>query len=124
MADRGFAIPDQDEVAAFEARKKKAELEAEIEQVKKEYSEKMRKKAEKRKERDKDEKDKSKKDEKKEADEDKADEKERDEKVSIIFMEKHKSSLTSFQIKALEKGNGTPKTEDGPRIFSLHKYVD
>jgi hypothetical protein len=31
--------------------------------------------------------------------------------------------LTQTKIKALEKGRQMPKTEDGPRIFSLHKYV-
>jgi Skp family chaperone for outer membrane proteins len=91
LTDHNFAIPDKDEVAAVEARKKNAELDAEIEKVKKEYSEKMRKKAEKRQEKEKDGKEKdgkekdgkekSKDEEKKEADEDNAGEKERDEKV-------------------------------------------
>ena len=49
MKDRGFATPDKDEAAAAEARKKKAELDAEIETVKKEYAEKIKKKAEKKK---------------------------------------------------------------------------
>lgn len=83
LKDRSFAIPDADEVAAIEAKKKQAELDKEIEKVKQEYEEKKKRKEQKRKEKQKD--DKSKKDDKKkkekEHEEDKKDEQERDEKV-------------------------------------------
>ena len=81
LTDRAFAIPDKDEVAANEARKKKAELDAEIEKVKKEYAEKIKKKAEKKAEKDKD-KDKDKaKDDAKKIDDSKSDEKALEDKV-------------------------------------------
>jgi hypothetical protein len=82
LTDRGFAIPDKDELAAAEARKKKAELDAEIEKVKKEYSEKIKKKAEKKAEKKKGGKDESKDEAKKDKEEDKADENELDDKVN------------------------------------------
>lgn len=82
LKDRAFAIPDKDEAEAAEARKKKAELVAEIDKVKKEYAEKMKRKAEKRKEKGA-KKEKTKEDEKKESEEDKTDEKDRDEKVNF-----------------------------------------
>ncbi|KIW05106.1 uncharacterized protein PV09_03663 [Verruconis gallopava] len=105
LADPNFAIPDKDEVAALEARKK-AELNAEIEKVKKEYAEKMKRKAEKRKESGKDEGsgEKSNEEEKKRTEADKVDEKERDEKIKI-----------------LENSTGTPNTDGGIRIYNLHK---
>lgn len=85
LTDRGFAIPDKDELAAAEDRKKRVELDAEIEKVKKEYSDKIKKKAEKKAEKQKDgkDKDKSKDDEKNGTEEGKAYEKELDEKVNL-----------------------------------------
>lgn len=79
LTDRGFAIPDKDEAAAADARKKKAELDKEIEVVKKEYAEKIKKKAEKKAA--KDGKEKGKAEEKNEKEEDKAEETELAEKV-------------------------------------------
>jgi hypothetical protein len=84
LKDRGFAVPDADEAAAAEARMKKAELDKEIEAVKKEYDEKMRKRAEKRKakkgEKDGD-KEKEKDEDKKDKEDEKVDEAEKDAKV-------------------------------------------
>ncbi|KAF2100676.1 DUF1742-domain-containing protein [Rhizodiscina lignyota] len=104
LKDRGFAIPDADEAAAVEERKKKEALDREIEAVKKEYAEKQKEKEKKRKEKEKNkDKDKKKEDKKEEEEEDKNDEKERDEKI-----------------KSLEQKD-PEKTDDGPRIFNLHK---
>jgi len=85
LKDRAFAIPDADEVAALEAKKKRAELDKAIEEVKREYEEKKKAKEQKRKEKEKDDKSKGKKkdDEQKDNDreEDKKDEQELDAKV-------------------------------------------
>jgi hypothetical protein len=83
LTDRGFCQPDADEAAAVEARKKKEELDKEIDKVKREYDEKQKLKREKHKGKEK-EKDKSKEKESKskEEDEDKDDEKAKDDKVS------------------------------------------
>lgn len=79
LTDRGFAIADKDELAAAEARKKKTELDAEIEKIKK--------KAEKKAEKKKDGKVESKDDAKKDKEEEKADENELDDKVSCRTIE-------------------------------------
>lgn len=86
LKDRGFCTPDADEVAAAEEKRKKEELDREIEKVKKEYMDRQDAKAKKRKEREKKkdkDKEKSKEDKKDDEAEDKNDEKERDEKVSL-----------------------------------------
>ncbi|KAF2430717.1 DUF1742-domain-containing protein [Tothia fuscella] len=107
LKDRGFAIPDADEAAAAAAREKKVELDKEIEAVKKEYDEKMRKRAENRKEKKKKEgkgsKDEEKKEEKKDEDEEKKDEEEKDAKIEALSSKEDVMS------------------DDGPRIFSLQK---
>lgn len=95
LTDRGFAIPDKDEAAAAEARKKKAELDAEIALVKKEYAEKIKKKADKKASKDKDGKDKSKGDDKQEKEEDKSDEKELEDKVRPQTIICHNPLLSS-----------------------------
>jgi hypothetical protein len=84
LVDRSFCQPDADEAAAVEAKKKKDELDAEIEKVKKEYEEKQRLKREKRKGKEK-EKDKAKEKEaqNKDDEEDKQDEEAKDDKVGI-----------------------------------------
>lgn len=102
LTDRKFAIPKDEEDLA--KKKREADLEKEIEAIKKEYEEKQRKKADKRKDKDKGkdaEKDK-KKDEQKE---DEKDEKEKEEKL-----------------KELEKKKEPEKAAiEGPRIFQLEK---
>lgn len=80
MTDRGFCQPDAEEAASLAEKKKKQELDKEIEAVKKEYDEKQKLKREKRK-KDGKEKDKDAKTKTKEDDEDKQDEKDKDEKV-------------------------------------------
>ena len=48
LKDRNFALPTDDEAKAIADRKKKEELDREIEAVKKEYEEKMKKKQQKK----------------------------------------------------------------------------
>lgn len=82
LKDRGFAIQDAAEAAAFEERKKKEAMDHEIEAVKREFAEKQKEKEKRRKERaKKTDKDKKKEEKKEDEEEDKSDEKERDEKV-------------------------------------------
>lgn len=76
LSDRGFCQPDADEAKDMTERKKKEEMDGEIERVKKEYEEKQRIKKEKRKAKAKDKESKSNEDE-----EDKKDEKAKDDKV-------------------------------------------
>ena len=107
LTDRGFATPDKDELAAAEARKKQAELDAEIEKVKKEYAEKIKKKAEKKAEKDKDGKDKSKDDAKAEKDKEKSEETELEDKVSGLNTgcdEDARARLTSSADQILREG--------------------
>jgi len=96
LKDRGFCTPivDEEEVAA---KKRKEEMDREIEQVKLEYEEKMRKK-----EKSKDKKD-NKRDKKKDDDSKKA-EKEKDDKI-----------------KSIQAAAAEPKSDDSPRIFALNK---
>ncbi|EFQ98751.1 hypothetical protein MGYG_01769 [Nannizzia gypsea CBS 118893] len=110
LKDKSFCSPliDEEEVAA---KKRKEEIDREIEKVEKEYEEKQRKKKEKEKEKGKDqdkEKDGDKTEDKKKADdeESKKDEKEKDDKIK------------SIQSAA---GSGGASTDDMPRIYSLHK---
>lgn len=102
LKDRKFAIPQDEE--DLEEKKRKEELDKEIEAVKKEYEEKMQKKRERRKgkDADKDDKKASKKEEKKE---DEEDEKQKDAKLNELE----------------EKKDEPKKGSDGPRIFELHK---
>ncbi|KAJ9665090.1 hypothetical protein H2201_004750 [Coniosporium apollinis] len=103
LKDRSFCLPDASEAAAIAERKKKEEMDREIEAVKREYEEKQKRKAEKRKAKEKSKgKAKDAEETKKDDEEDKKDEKERDEKISAISKDE-------------------PKPEDEPRIFSLHK---
>lgn len=103
LKDLKFAVPkDEKELAE---KKRQEELDKEIEAVKKEFEEKMRKKLARRKQKEyeKDEKKEEKK--KKEKTEDEQDEKDKEEKL-----------------KELEKKKEPDKaTLDGPRIFELHK---
>ena len=101
LLDRGFAIPVVDE-AEEERKRKKEELDKAIEEVKKEWEEKVKKRRKDKKERDKD-KDKAN-DEK-----EKTEEKEKDEKLKKLECDA-----------APKSGAGE---DDGPRIFNLHKYV-
>ncbi|KAF1983024.1 DUF1742-domain-containing protein [Aulographum hederae CBS 113979] len=104
LKDRSFCTPDAAEASAAEERKKKEELDKEIELVKKGYEEKVKKRKERRKEKEK-EKGKESKDEKKQdEEEDKKDEKEKEEKI-----------------KELEKKEPQAEAGDGPRIFALHR---
>lgn len=102
LKDRKFAIPQDEE--DLEEKKRKEELDKEIEAVKKEYEEKIKKKLARRKEKDaeKDGKKESKKEQKKEDEEE----------------EKAKDA----KLKELEEKKDEPKKgSDGPRIFELHK---
>ncbi|KAN0108130.1 DUF1742 domain containing protein [Hyaloscypha variabilis] len=91
LKDKGFCNPIIDEAAV--AAKKKKEMDAEIERVKKEFEEKQKKKKDKEKEKEK-EKDKDKKDEKK--DEKKPEDKKSEEGVA-------------------------PAVDEEPRVFALQK---
>ncbi|PGH22965.1 hypothetical protein AJ80_03014 [Polytolypa hystricis UAMH7299] len=103
LKDRGFCSPIIDEAEVAEM-KRKEEMEREIEKVKKEYEEKMKRKKQKKKDNDKSE-DKDKKSDSAGDSNDKKDEKEKDEKI-----------------KSIQAGETTPKTDDEPRIFALHKH--
>ena len=81
LKDKGFCSPIVDAKEAA-AKKKKEEMDREIELIKKEYEEKVKKRKSKKKDKDSD-KEKDKKDEKKENDEDITTEKEKDDKVSV-----------------------------------------
>ena len=81
MKDRGFASPIIDAKEAAE-KKRKEDLDREIELIKKEHEEKMRKKSKSKKDNKEDSKEKDKQDEKKGEDEDAKAEKEKDDKVS------------------------------------------
>lgn len=105
LKDRNFALPDADEAKIIEERKKKEQMDREVEAVKKEYEERMKKKKEKRKGKKEDEK--KKEDKKEEEESDKADEKDRDEKIKALT----------------DKKDEAVKIEDSPRIFRLQKYV-
>ncbi|KAB2575073.1 hypothetical protein BFW01_g8307 [Lasiodiplodia theobromae] len=106
LKDRGFCEPEADEAAALAEKKKKEDMDREIQKIKEEYEEKQRRKKERRKEKDADkakDKEKDKEEKKDEEEQDKKDEKERDDKI-----------------KALSNPDQA-KTDDGPRIFTLHK---
>ncbi|KAL5120515.1 hypothetical protein ACEQ8H_001533 [Pleosporales sp. CAS-2024a] len=104
VSDRGFCQPDAEEAAAIEAKKKKDELDAEIEKVKKEYEEKQRLKHEKKKGKDADkDKAKDKEAQRKDEEEDKQDEKAKDDKINELSKSKEQSQA------------------QGPRIYHLHK---
>ncbi|KAH0266047.1 hypothetical protein KCU91_g11019, partial [Aureobasidium melanogenum] len=114
LKDRNFAIPTDDEAKAIADRKKKEELDREIEAVKKEYDEKMKKKQQKKdkaNDKDKDKKDKEKDNNDKEKDNNDKDEKERDDKIKALTDKAEGSSSTS-----------KPGVEDGPRVFQLQKH--
>lgn len=102
LKDRKFAMP-QDEVNLAE-QKRKEELDKEIEAVKKEFEEKMRKKLARRKQKEY-EKDEKKEEKKKEETEDKDDEKAKEEKLKELESKKEPEKASV----------------EGPRIFELHK---
>jgi len=100
LTDRKFAIPKDAEDLA--EKKRKEELEKEIESVKKEYADKMKKKAEKRKEKD------AKKDDQDKKEAEKEDEAEDEAKEA--------------KLKALEEKKEPEKSKvEGPRVFELQK---
>ncbi|OJD25393.1 hypothetical protein ACJ73_03240 [Blastomyces percursus] len=102
LKDRGFCSPIVDEEVVA-AKKRKEEMDKEIEKVKQEYEEKMKRKKQKSKDKkDGDDKKDKKKDEA-DAEDEKA-EKEKDEKI-----------------KSIRNGGSETRADDGPRIFSLHK---
>ncbi|PNS14125.1 UPF0589 protein [Sphaceloma murrayae] len=98
LKDRNFALPTEEEAKAQEERKKKEEMEKEIEKIKAEYEEKLKKKQDKKKGKE------GKKEEKK------------DEEKSEEQLEKEKQD----KINAVSKPEA--KVEDGPRIFRLQKH--
>lgn len=83
LKDRNFALPTEEEAKAIEERKKKEEMDNEIENIKKEYEEKLKRKQEKKK--GKDDKKEEKKDEEKTEDQL---EKEKQDKVCISSVSK------------------------------------
>ncbi|OAX80871.1 hypothetical protein ACJ72_04790 [Emergomyces africanus] len=103
LKDRGFCSPiiNEEEIAA---KKRKEEMDKEIERVKQEYEEKMKKKKQKEKDK-KDGDEKDKKDKKKDEGDDEKAEKEKDDKIKSIQ----------------NNSNTDTQKDDGPRIFSLHK---
>ncbi|KAH8730127.1 VPS4-associated protein 1 [Phaeosphaeriaceae sp. PMI808] len=105
LVDRGFCQPDADEAAAVEAKKKKEELDAEVEKVKKEYEEKQRLKREKRKERAK-EKDKT---------------KEKDSQIKDEAEDKQDEKAKDDKINELSKSKEQTQAEISPRIYHLNK---
>lgn len=113
-------------------------MDKEIEKVKQEYEEKMKRK----KQKDKDKKDgDDKKDKKKDEGEDEKAKKEKDDKVGwcrgevfcpVAALEKEPGTLYSWecvyiywtvQINSIQNSGTETRTDDGPRIFSLHKYA-
>lgn len=91
-------------------------MDREIEKVKKEYEEKMKQKKAKKKAKDED---KAKQDDDK--DDDKA-QKERDDKVQRVdWILLHK--LTYGQIKAIQTGTKDAAVDNGPRIYTLHRFL-
>ncbi|CDM27882.1 hypothetical protein DTO013E5_9054 [Penicillium roqueforti] len=111
LQDKNFCSPIVDTEGQAK-RLKEEEMAKEIEKIKKEYEEKQRRKKEREKASNKDNKEEKDKGKDKPKDEDKAasdsnakDEKDRDDKIASI-----------------QKGSGTEtKSDDSPRIFSLHK---
>jgi len=98
LADRGFATPVVDPVEEA-AKKRKEELDREIELVKQEYEEKMKKKS-------------------KGKDKDKDVQKKKEEIAAREETEKEE------KVKALEaKKDEKPADDSGPRLFNLHKTV-
>ena len=102
LTDRKFAMPKDAEDLA--EKKRKEELDKEIETVKKEFEEKMRKKLARRKQKEYEKEDK-KEEKKKEEKEDEKDEKDKEEKLNNLEKKKEPEK---------------PAIE-GPRIFELHK---
>jgi outer membrane biosynthesis protein TonB len=107
LKDRNFAVPTDDEAKAMADKKKKEDLDREIEAVKKEFEEKMKKKQQKKdkKDKDKDAKDKEKDDKKSDKDE-----QERDDKIKALTDKSEASSTAKAG------------TDDGPRVFRLQKH--
>ncbi|KAJ4352681.1 hypothetical protein N0V95_004065 [Ascochyta clinopodiicola] len=101
LSDRGFCQPDAEEAAGIAERRKKEEMDREIEKVKKEYEEKQRLKKEKRKAKDKD---KDKETKSNEEEEDKKDEKAKEDKI-----------------KELSQSSGNTTADSGARIYHLSK---
>lgn len=104
LTDRKFAIPKDAEDLA--EKKRKDELDKEIEAVKKEFEEKMRKKLDRRKQKE------------YEKDGEKKKEEKKDEKAEDVDDEKAKEA----RLKELEQKKEPEKAKvDGPRVFELQK---
>ncbi|KAB8270012.1 AAA-ATPase Vps4-associated protein 1-domain-containing protein [Aspergillus flavus] len=128
LKDRHFCSPIVD-TEAEEKKKKEEALAKEIEKVKKEYEERQKKKKDKSKEKKPDEESKK---EEKSSNTDKQegnDEKERDDKVYTLpypTSPAHSPSghpdAQTLNIESLKKSaQSTSTSDDGPRIFALHK---
>lgn len=138
LLDKHFCSPIVDTEGQAKRLKEEA-MAKEIEKVKREYEEKQRRKKEREKASSKDnkeEKDKGKdepKDKSKDASESNVnDEKDRDDKVRDFPLQMKPSKMLHMnvladspcQIASIQKGSGTEtKSDDSPRVFSLHKYV-
>lgn len=108
LKDPNFCAPTESEAASIAERKRKEDLNREIEKIKQEYDAKLRKKEEKRKAKKADKaKDDANKDKDKESDA--ADEKEKDDKIKALT--------------ANQGATASAQVEDGPRIFALKKCV-
>ncbi|KAE8399135.1 AAA-ATPase Vps4-associated protein 1-domain-containing protein [Aspergillus pseudonomiae] len=123
LKDRHFCSPIVD-TEDEEKKKKEEALAKEIEKVKKEYEEKQKKKKDKTKEKKSDEE--SKKEEGSSSDKKEGnDEKERDDKVYILPplpLLPHPPAAQALDIESLKKSaQPTSTSDDGPRIFALHK---
>ena len=99
-------------------------MDREIELIKKEYEEKMKrkKKSKDSKEEKNKDKDKDKKDEKKEDDEEKKAEKEKDDKVGVTsIIHEDRGDLRFVQIKAVTGQQNASAADGIPRIYALNK---
>ncbi|KAL8718720.1 MAG: hypothetical protein Q9225_004184 [Loekoesia sp. 1 TL-2023] len=128
LKDRGFCTPVIDAAEAA-AKKKKEELDREIELIKKEYEEKIKKRKKSKESKQKEKSSNTSKDDKagnsndNNKDEDEKAEKEKNDKVRQgithwIF----NPNIKTCQINALIDQGSTTTSEDGPRIFALQKY--
>lgn len=119
LKDRGFASPAE-ETKKEDAGKTKGEgwLEKEVENVKREYEDKMKRRKEKKSAREKD-REKEKVEQDKKDEEDKKDEKDRDDKIKSLESQAAKTSASTDK----EKERSEPALDETPRIFTLHKYV-
>lgn len=111
LKDRQFAVPTDDEAAALAEAKKKEDLDREIEKIKAEYEDKMKRKREKKDKKDKTD------NNKKDAKDDKP-----DDKISTdADTDARDAKERDDKIKAVTSKQQDVKTDLGPRVFRLQK---